>query len=89
MFHGRISLNSVLLLLLNNFVSGFTPHSSPWFSAAFAAAIVHKNHFLRLYQPNKFSESKIKFRQVSNFCKRVLEASKLAYASKAKESITY
>ena len=21
------------------------PHSSPWFSAAFAAAIVHRNHF--------------------------------------------
>ena len=25
------------------------PHSSPWFSAAFAAAIVHRNHFFRLY----------------------------------------
>ena len=24
------------------------PHSSPWFSAAFAAAIVHRNHFFRL-----------------------------------------
>ena len=24
------------------------PHSSPWFSADFAAAIVHKNHFFRL-----------------------------------------
>ena len=27
-----------------------TPHSSPWFSAACAAAIVHRNHFCRLYQ---------------------------------------
>ena len=34
------------------------PHSSPWFSAACAAAIVHRNHFFRLYQQNKSSESK-------------------------------
>ena len=26
------------------------PHSSPWFSAACAAAIVHRNHFFRLCQ---------------------------------------
>ena len=26
------------------------PHSSPWFSAAFAAAIVHGNHYFNLYQ---------------------------------------
>ena len=39
------------------------PHSSPWFSAACAAAIVHRNHFFRLYQHNKSSESKVKFRQ--------------------------
>ena len=57
------------------------PHSSPWFSAACAAAIVHRNHFLCLYQQNKSSESKVKFRQASNHCKRVLEAAKLAYAS--------
>ena len=36
----------------------------------------------------KSSESKIKFRQTSNHCKRVLEAAKLAYANKIKESIT-
>ena len=64
------------------------PHSSPWFSAACAAAIVHRNHFFRLYQQNKSSESKVKFRQASNRCKMVLEAAKLAYASKTKESIT-
>ena len=29
------------------------PHSSPWFSAACAAAIVHRNHFFRLYQGEK------------------------------------
>ena len=64
------------------------PHSSPWFSAACAAAIVHRNHFFRLYQREKSSDSKIKFRQASNPCKRVLEAAKLAYANKTKESIT-
>ena len=64
------------------------PHSSPWFSAACAAAIVHRNHFLRLYQQNKSSESKVKFRQASNRCKRVLEAAKFAYATKTKDSIT-
>ena len=58
------------------------PHSSPWFSAACAAAIVHRNHFFRLYQQNKSSESKVKFRQASNSCKRVLEAAKLVYATK-------
>ena len=64
------------------------PHSSPWFSAACAAAIVHRNHFFRLYQKDKSSESKVKFRQASNHCKRVLEAVKLAYATKTKEFIT-
>ena len=64
------------------------PHSSPWFSADCAAAIVHRNHFFRLYQQNKSSESKVKFRKASNCCKRVLEAAKLAYTTKTKESIT-
>ena len=64
------------------------PHSFPWFSAACAAAIVHRNHFFRLYQREKSSDSKVKFRQASNRCKRVLEAAKLAYANKTKESIT-
>ena len=64
------------------------PHSSPWFSAACAAAIVHRNHFFRLYQRQKSSNSKVKFRQASNHCKRVLDATKLAYANKTKESIT-
>ena len=62
-------------------------HSSPWFSAACAAAIVHRNHF-HLYQQNKSSESKVKFKEASNRCKRVLEAAKLAYATKTKQSIT-
>ena len=64
------------------------PHSSPRFSAACATAIVHRNHFFRLYQQNKSSEPKVKFRQASNRCKRVIDAAKHAYANKAKESIT-
>ena len=64
------------------------PHSSPWFSAACAAAIVHRNHFFLLYQREKSSDSKVKFRQGSNCCKRILEAAKFAYANKTKESIT-
>ena len=64
------------------------PHSSSWFSAACDAAIVHRNHFFSLYQREKSSDSKVKFRQASNRCKRVLEPAKLAYGSKTKESIT-
>ena len=65
-----------------------TPHSSPWFSAAFAAAMVRRIPFFRLYQQNKSSELKVKFRQTGNRCKRVLEAAKLVSANKTKESIT-
>ena len=98
-FHERVSLNPVLLLLLVNFVSDFRlelmyislnikPHSYPWFSAACAAAIVHRNHFFCVHQQNKSSESEVKYRQASNLCKRVLDAAKLEYATITKESIT-
>ena len=63
-------------------------HSSPWFSAACAAAIVHRNHFFCLYQREKSSDSKVKLRQASNPCKMVLEAAKLASANKTKQAIT-
>ena len=46
-------------------------------------------NFFHLYQREKSSDSKVKFRQASNHCKRVLEAAKLAYANKTKVSITY
>ena len=100
MFHERISLNLVLLLLLVNLVTGFRLElmyislmvsirsnltSSPWFSAVCAGAIVHRNHFFRLYQQKQSSKSKAKFRQASNDCKRAVEA---AYTNKTKESIT-
>ena len=64
------------------------PHSSPWFSAACAAAIVHRNNFFCLYQQSKSSESKVKLRQISNRCEGVLEAAKLACATKIKSEST-
>ena len=64
------------------------PHSPLWFSAVCVAAIVHRNHFFRLHQKDKSSESKVQFKQATNCCKRVLEAAKLAYANKTKDSIT-
>ena len=45
------------------------PGSSPWFSSAWTAAIVHRNHVFCLHQQNKSSVSKVKFRQASNCCK--------------------
>ena len=99
MFHGRILLNSVLLLLLVKFCEcvqveihvyishqkyQVKSHSSPWFSAACAAPIVYKNHFFCLHQKDKSAQSKTKFRQTSNGYKSVLETAKLAYANKAK-----
>ena len=60
-------------------------HSSLWFSAVSSAAIVHRNHFLSLHQNNKSFESKVKFGQASNTCKRVVETHKLSYAIKTKE----
>ena len=41
-----------------------------------------------MYQKDKSSYSKVKVRQASNCCKRFLEATKLVYATKTKESIT-
>ena len=64
------------------------PHSSTWFSAVCAAAIVQRNHFFRLYQKDKSSNSEVNFSQASNCCKRVLETAKLAYANKTKVYIT-
>ena len=64
------------------------PHLSPWFSAASAAPVAHKNHFCRLYKNNNSSKCKVKFRQASNHCRSVFEAAKLGYANKTKESVT-
>ena len=49
------------------------PHSSSWFSAVCAAAIVHRNHSFRFYEQNKSSKSKVTFRQASNLAKGFLK----------------
>ena len=64
------------------------PHSSPWFSASSAAAIVHRNHFFHFYQKDKSFDSKVKSKEASNHSKKDLAAAKLAYANKTKDSIT-
>ena len=99
MLHWRIFLNLVLSAAASEFCEcvqagidvyiphrkyQVKPHSSLWFSTACAAAIVHRNCFFHLYQKDKSSDSKVKFRQASNCCKRVLEVAKLAYANKTR-----
>ena len=64
------------------------PQSSLWFSSTFATTIAHRNHSFHFHQQDISSESKVKLRQASNHCKKVLEAVKLAYANKTKGSIT-
>ena len=100
MFHGRIFWSLMLLLLLVNFVSAIrfwlmyislieNIRSSLTHLHGFQLPVlVHRNHFFHLYQKDKSSASKGKFRWACNHCKRVLEATKLAYANKTKESIT-
>ena len=60
-------------------MGGNKTHSSPWFSADWAAVIA--------YTFFKSSESKLMFRQARQCWKRVLEAAKLVYTYKAKEHI--
>ena len=78
-FLGRISLNSVsatssefcewvqvgIDVYIPRWKYQVKSHSSPWFLAACAATIVHRNHFFNLYQKYQTSESK----QSSVICK--------------------
>ena len=57
-------------------------YSSPCFSAACAAAIAAA--FFRLYQRETSSDSKVKFKQARDRCKRVLKAAKLSCANKTR-----
>ena len=99
MLYGRTYLNLLLLLLSVNSVFRLElmylslirkyqvkPHSSPWSSATCIAAIVHRNYF---FVCSKRKNLILKFRQASNCRKKVLEAVKLAYANKTKQSITF
>ena len=90
MFHGKIPLKSVLLLLLVYFVSGFR------LKLMYISLIVSVRSSLTWFIEITFFictnrinlESKGKFNQASYHCKMVLEAGKLADANKTKESIT-
>ena len=53
------------------------------------SSLTHLHGFQLLVHTWFSSESKVKFRQASNHCKRTLEAAELAYANKTKESITF
>ena len=102
MFHGKISLSSVLLLLLVNFVSGFglklmyislnvSNRSNRTHLHGFSSfCCCHSSwkSLFRLYQHNKSSESKVKFRQASNRCKRFLKLPNLHMLLKQKSLIT-
>ena len=67
-------------------IDGYIPHRNIRSSLIYLHGF-HRNHFFRLYQKDRSSDFKVKFRQASNHCKRVLEAAKFAYANKTKESI--
>ena len=54
------------------------PHSYPWFPDLWAAPIVYRNHIYCLFYQSKHSEPKVKFRQASNSCNRVLKVAKVA-----------
>ena len=75
-------------LLLVNFGIGFRlelMYISPLVSIS--SNFTHFHGFQNLYQQNKSSESKVKFKQASYRCKRVLEAAKLAYATKKNKRV--
>ena len=61
-------------------------HSSPWFSASCAAAIVRRNYFFRLYQKDKSSDSKIKFRRLEIVAKGFLKLPNLHMLIKQKST---
>ena len=91
-FYERIFLNSILTLLIVNFRSGFKLElmyiSIIVIIKSSLTCAAAKIQFFCLYQHNKSSESKVKFRYASDRCKRVLQAAKLAYTNRTKESIT-
>ena len=101
MFHGRISLKSVLLLLTVNIGSGFRLELM-YISlvVSIRSTLVHLHgfqlHVLLSYVKeitfvctNSINLLKLKFRQASDCCKRILEGAKLAYANKTKTLRTF
>ena len=89
----------MLLLLLENFVNGFRLTYISLI-VSIGSNLTHLHGFQQLVLLPQFIEItffvcnnrinllNVKFRQASNRCKRALETTKLAYATKTKESIT-
>ena len=101
MFPGEISLNFKPHLLLVNLVNGFklelvyvssivtiSSNLTHLHGFQLLVLLVHRNHFF-LYQQNKSSKSKVRFRRVNNCCKKVIEAAKLAYMLNKTKIITF
>ena len=60
------------------------------FRAMFSTAVAHINYSFILYSPmEEILCVKVKFREESNNCRRVIEAGKLTYDNKTKESIFF
>ena len=74
-FESRFSLELMYISFIVNIRSSLTHLHS--FQLLVLLPYLIRNNFFRFYQNNKSSESKVKFRQSSNHCKRVLEAAKL------------
>ena len=102
MFHRRKSSDLVLLLLLVDIVSAFKLQSM-YISLIIniRSSLIHLHGFplllllpllieitFWLQQQDKSSKSKVKFRQASYPSKRILEAAKLAYGNKTRQSMT-
>ena len=87
-----------MFLLLVNFVGGFLLELMYKSLKSIRSSLTHLHDFQLLvllpitffcvYQKDKSSESKVKFRQTSNCCKRFLEDAKLACANETEKSIT-
>ena len=56
-------------------------HSQPWFTAACAAAISHRNHHFHQYNRNPSEITRTNFRNTSNHCKYILRHAKDNYAN--------
>ena len=102
MFHGGISLNLVLLLLLVNVASGLRLELTylslilnirsnlthfHGFQLLVLLLQLMEITFFGLHQPNESSKSTINFWETINDCKKVLDATKLAHTNKTKESL--
>ena len=93
MFHGRMFSASAgaseslwvqvgIDVCIPHWKNQVKPHSSPWFSAACAAAIVHRNHFIVC--TNRINISNVKFRQARIVVKGFLKLSNLHMLIKQK-----